>query len=250
MKLGVLAYRFHAWLRRCIEGIVRTPKSECQCSVRLSATYGSLKRARRGTRRLAAGSKKTVPLKGAAMSRRSLPTLAAIAVAVSASVSAAAFAAALSVVFVDPDKFTDAAYSHRHGTGQERAEVMRDIERHLRQLVEGGLAADDALRVEVLDIDLAGWFEPFRFRTGTDVRVLRDITWPRIELHYTLTRGDRVIASAEEQVLDLNYLMTVNRYGSSDRLRYEKAMLDDWFSRHIVAQARLDRTSPEPAPSE
>lgn len=172
------------------------------------------------------------------MRRRLLSTLAASVVAASA--SAAAAAAALSVVFVDPGRFTDAAYSHPQGTEQQRAEVQRDIERHLRQLVEQGLPAGDALRIEVLDIDLAGWFEPFRFRAGTDVRVLRDITWPRINLHYTLTRGDRVIANAEEQVADLNYLMTVNRYGSSDRLRYEKALLDDWFSRRIAAQARQD----------
>ena len=172
------------------------------------------------------------------MPRHLLSTLAAIVVAAGA--SAAASAAALSVVFVDPDRFTDAAYSHPHGTEQQRAEVLRDIERHLRQLAERGLPAGDALRIEVLDIDLAGWFEPFRLRTGTDVRVLRDITWPRIKLHYTLARGDRVIASAEEQVVDLNYLVTVNRYGSSDRLRYEKAMLDDWFSRRIAAQVRQD----------
>ncbi|RZL93402.1 MAG: DUF3016 domain-containing protein [Variovorax sp.] len=147
--------------------------------------------------------------------RRLLSTLAAIVVAAGA--SAAASAAALSVVFVDPDKFTDAVYSHPQGTEQQRAEVLRDIERHLRQLAERGLPAGDALRIEVLDIDLAGWFEPFRFRTGTDMRVLRDITWPRIKLHYTLTCGDRVIASAEEQVTDLNYLMT-GRSGPSSRL--------------------------------
>ncbi|MGO4394946.1 DUF3016 domain-containing protein [Variovorax sp. M-6] len=171
------------------------------------------------------------------MPRRLLSTLAAI---LAAGASAAVSAADLSVVFVDPGQFTDAAYSHPHGTERQRAEVLRDIERHLRQLAERGLPAGDALRIEVLDIDLAGWFEPFRFRTGADVRVLRDITWPRITLHYTLTRGDRVIASAEEQVADLNYLMRVNRYGDSDRLRFEKAMLDDWFGRRIAAQARQD----------
>lgn len=174
------------------------------------------------------------------MPGRLLSTLSAI---VAASASAAASAAALSVVFVDPDKFTDAVYSHPWGTETQRAEVLRDIERHLQQLADRQLPAGDTLRIEVLNVDLAGWFEPFRFRNGTDIRVLRDITWPRITLHYTLTRGDQVVASAQEQVADLNYLMTVNRYASGDRLRYEKAMLDDWFSRHISApapQARHD----------
>ena len=32
----------------------------------------------------------------------------------------------------------------------------------------------------------------------------------------------------------MNYLMSGNRYPSIDRLRYEKAMLDDWFDRRIA----------------
>jgi hypothetical protein len=43
-----------------------------------------------------------------------------------------------------------------------------------------------------------------------------------------------VVASAEELVSDMHYLMTSNRYMTGDRLRYEKAMLDDWFDRRFV----------------
>ena len=171
------------------------------------------------------------------MSRRIARTLAAAAVVVAAGELAAAAAADLTVVFVDPEHFTDAAYAHPNGTEEERAVVMRDVERHLATLAERGLGAGDALRIEVLDIDLAGWFGPFTWRTGIDLRVLRDITWPRIKLRYTLSRGDRVLASGEQHLSDLNYLMTVNRYSGSDRLRYEKAMLDDWFVRRIVSAA-------------
>jgi hypothetical protein len=148
--------------------------------------------------------------------------------------SAAASAAELSVVFVHPEKFTDAVYSHPYGDAQERDVVLRDVERHLQGLADRGLPPGDSLRIEVLDIDLAGWFEPWRFRSYSNVRILRDITWPRIKLNYTLKRGDQVLASAEEQVVDLNYLMTVNRYSPDDRLRYEKAMLDEWFDKRIV----------------
>ena len=49
-----------------------------------------------------------------------------------------------------------------------------------------------------------------------------------------LTRDDRVVAGAEEQLADMNFLTSINRYSSADRLRYEKAMLDDWFERRIV----------------
>jgi hypothetical protein len=31
----------------------------------------------------------------------------------------------------------------------------------------------------------------------------------------------------------MDFLRASNRYSSSDRLRYEKAMLDDWFERRF-----------------
>jgi len=145
-----------------------------------------------------------------------------------------AAAANVSVAFVHPEKYTDAGYSHSFASERDRAEVQRDIEQHLQRLAERGLPASDALKIEVLDIDLAGHFEPFRFRNGPDVRIVRDITLPRIKLRYTLTRGDQLVASAEENLSDMNFLMSGNRYSSGDRLRYEKAMLDDWFEKRIT----------------
>lgn len=144
-----------------------------------------------------------------------------------------ASAANVSVTFVQPEKFTDAAYSRSFPSERDRAEVERDIERHLQRLAERRLPAGDALAIEVLDIDLAGHFEPLRFRHGADVRVVRDITSPRIKLRYKLTRGDQVLASGEDHLSDMNFMQAGNRYSSDDRLRYEKALLDDWFEQRI-----------------
>lgn len=130
----------------------------------------------------------------------------------------------------------DAAYSRAYASEKDRADVQRDIERHFQRLAERGLPAGDTPAIEVLDIDLAGWFEPFTFRTAAEVRIMRDVTWPRIKLRCALTRGDQLLASGEEQVIEQNYLMTSNRYFVGDRLRYEKAMLDAWFERRISQQ--------------
>lgn len=140
----------------------------------------------------------------------------------------------LTVTFLRPETYADAAYSRAYAGEKERAEVMRDIERHLHALAERSLPPDAALRIEVLDIDLAGGFEPWRGPGAADLRVLRGVTWPRIKLRYTLNRSGEVVSSAEELVSDMNYLLTANRYARSDRLRYEKSMLDDWFERRIV----------------
>ena len=143
-------------------------------------------------------------------------------------------AATLSVAFVQPERYADASYSSSFASDSDRLAVQRDIEQHLQQLAERSLAASESLKIEVLDIDLAGEFEPLRSGAGADVRVLRDITWPRIKLHYTLTDHALPVASADVQLSDLSYLSSINRYGSGDRLRYEKAMLDDWFNKRIV----------------
>jgi hypothetical protein len=143
----------------------------------------------------------------------------------------------LSVTFVHPENYADAGYSRSYASEKERAELQRDIEQHLQTLAQRGLHPGETLKIEVLDIDLAGQFEPFRFRTGNDVRIVRDVAWPRMKLRYTLTQGDQVTASREEQISDMNFLTSINRYSSSDRLRYEKAMLDEWFDKRIVRRS-------------
>ena len=139
----------------------------------------------------------------------------------------------LTVVFVHPENYSDASYSSMFANAQDRADVQRDIAQHLQSLAERTLPPGDSLKIEVLDIDLAGRVEPFRSSIGNDVRVIRDINWPRIELRYTLSHGDQAMPIREERLSDLDYLSSFNRHSSGDRLRYEKAMLDRWFDRRF-----------------
>ena len=136
----------------------------------------------------------------------------------------------LSVAFVNPETYSDATYSSSFANAKDRADVEREIEQHLEGLAERALPAGDSLKIEVLDIDLAGRVEPFRSRVGGNVRVISDINWPRMTLRYTLTQGDQTNPSREDLISDMNYLSSFNRYSSGDRLRYEKSMLDHWFA--------------------
>lgn len=140
----------------------------------------------------------------------------------------------LSVQFIEPQNYMDASYSQRFAGEKGRAEVQRDIVAHLQQLADRGLRPGESMAIEVLDIDLAGRFDPFRPGSGGDVRILSDVTWPRITLRSTLTQAGQTGASREEKVIDQNYMTGVNRYSPSDRLRYEKAMLDTWFERRVA----------------
>jgi Protein of unknown function (DUF3016) len=145
--------------------------------------------------------------------------------------SGAASAATVSVTFVQPEKFTDAGYSRGRATPSDLAGLQQEMQQHLQRLADRKLAASDTLQVEVLDIDLAGDFEANRLTRFTDVRIVRDITGPRIKLRYILKQGERVVNGAEEQLSDMNFLWHHNRYSNGDRLRYEKPMLDTWFEK-------------------
>jgi hypothetical protein len=148
--------------------------------------------------------------------------------------------AAVTVVFVHTESYSDASLYNGYGAkGQEPA--LRGIREHLERLGARYLKPGDRLEVEVLDIDLAGrfeWWRPYAY----DVRILRDITWPRMKLRYVLEKNGRRVACPGEFVSDRVYLMNAAMRSSSDPLRYEKSMLDDWFRARI---ARKDECANE-----
>jgi len=142
----------------------------------------------------------------------------------------AAAHAGVTVTFDHPERYTDAG--NPYGPVSRDA-AMRGIGQHLERLAARYLRPDQVLTIDVLDIDLAGRKNPLR-AFAYDVRVRRQETWPRITLRYTLTQGGTVVASAEETVTDQSYLDRPGLARSPDPLRYEKAMLDDWFRARFV----------------
>ena len=64
----------------------------------------------------------------------------------------------------------------------------------------------------------------------TTMSELRDVYPPRFTLHYRLVEGGRTLIEGQGTVVDPNYLANPAIYFSpSDPLRFEKAMLADWF---------------------
>jgi Protein of unknown function (DUF3016) len=87
-----------------------------------------------------------------------------------------------------------------------------------------------------MNIDLAGRIEWWR-RYFYDTRILRDIYPPRFKLNYRLMEAGRILVERQETVVDPNYLANPGIYFSpSDPLRFEKAMLEDWFRRRFGEQ--------------
>jgi hypothetical protein len=141
-------------------------------------------------------------------------------------------AAEVLVTFDHPETYTDAGlYSDRGSRAREPA--MDGIRQHLERLGARYLRPGQTLKIEVLDIDLAGRFEPWR-PFASDVRFMRAVTWPRIKVRYSLEESGAVRSSDTEMIVDQNYLSQVGGYFQSESLRYEKTMLDDWFRARFV----------------
>jgi hypothetical protein len=134
--------------------------------------------------------------------------------------------AEVQVTFTNPDSYRD-AMSHGSYGARERASVLRRLEAHMHKLGERYLAEGETLKIEVLDLDLAGreewWHGP------QDLRVMRDITSPVMKVRYTLQRNGETLSSGDERITDRHYLMNSSAGFDSDALRFEKAMLKDWF---------------------
>jgi hypothetical protein len=154
--------------------------------------------------------------------------------------------AEVQVSFTHPERYTDAEIRRNSSDPSGLKPMLTGVEAHLKALGDHYLPADDLLKIDVLDIDLAGRYEPGR-PFAYDVRVMRETEWPKIKLRYTLqNKTGVVLAQGEETVRDQNYLHQVNTYRAPDDLRYEKAMLDDWFQRRLVSRAGAQSVSTQP----
>ena len=141
-----------------------------------------------------------------------------------ASVSASA---AATVTYANPDKMTDVPRFQVDREGMES-----DFQEHFNKL-SAKLPAGQELKVEILDIDLAG--DVFPRVAVQNIRVLRGrADWPRMHLRYSIEENGKVLRSGEEHLSDSNYQSGFNRYGT-DIYKHEKQMIDDWFRKKIVA---------------
>ncbi|PHV47478.1 hypothetical protein CSQ91_25010 [Janthinobacterium sp. BJB301] len=131
--------------------------------------------------------------------------------------------AGVQVSFEQPDKYTDVPFSP-----SDRQVALDGLADHF-QFLGKSLRPGQELKIEVTDVDLAGR-EDLTRRGASTIRVMDGRTdWPRLRLRYTLAQNGKVIASGNAYLSDMSYLQRLGRYSSTDALRYEKQMIDDWF---------------------
>jgi hypothetical protein len=97
--------------------------------------------------------------------------------------------AQVTVTYVKPEDFTDVP---RNPIDRER--TLKDFSDYFKSL-EKKLPAGQSLKIEVLDIDLAGRLYPRR--GGDDIRIMNGgADWPHMHLKYTLEQDGQSCAAA------------------------------------------------------
>jgi hypothetical protein len=132
------------------------------------------------------------------------------------------------VAFFEPEKFTDVRDSSMGDyTRTTYLDQIRDylVEQSKNYVPEGYM-----LHVTFTDIDMAGDFEPWRGPRFDDIRIVKDIYPPRINLSFRLTDAEgNVVKEGKRELKDLAFLMKITMAFRDDPVRHEKALLDDWL---------------------
>jgi hypothetical protein len=140
--------------------------------------------------------------------------------------AAGAATAAATVTFVEPERYADVPLS-----ALERDRVLNELRGHFEKLAST-LPAGQELKVEVLDVDLAGNTRPAS--TRPDLRIVTGgADWPHMHFRYSLVQDGKVLKSGDERLSDMDYTHHINSYRNDSTLRYEKQMLDDWFRKVV-----------------
>jgi hypothetical protein len=140
--------------------------------------------------------------------------------------------ATVEVTFISPEKFTDAK-DEMMESERGRAALLEELKNHF--VAEGArlLAPNQRLEIRVTEVDLAGDFEPWRGANFQDIRIVKDIYPPRMNLEFRLIGADgKVVSEGKRELRSLDFLMTV-ALPTSDPLRYDKEMMSNWLRREF-----------------
>jgi len=143
-------------------------------------------------------------------------------------VHAADLPQSVTVRYDDPQHFTETRRSSM--INRSEAEAWREpLKAYFAQRAARILAPGQRLEIDVTDVDLAGEYEPWRSGSLRDVRIVKNIYPPRIDLSFKLYGADgSVLREGERKLRDPAFFQRTP-LNNQDSLRYEKAMIDRWL---------------------
>ena len=142
----------------------------------------------------------------------------------------------VSVDWTDPNEFSDIRHSGNRWAAQ-RGNWVEQLARHLQTRAAARLPQGERLEVTITDIMRAGQYEPWRGPNLQDARIVREIYPPRMSLTFKrLDASGAVIDEGTRTLRNSGFLMSASSVGTSDPLRFEKNMIDDWIRREFSPQ--------------
>ena len=144
----------------------------------------------------------------------------------------------VSVHWNDPATFAELRFSqNRYDT--ERGSWLTDLAEYLRTRAEAQLPAGERLELNIVDVDLAGEYEPWHGLQSQDTRIVRDIYPPRMTLQVRhFDASGALVSEGERKISDPAFLTGASPINNSDPLRFEKRMIDSWLRRELDTASR------------
>ena len=171
-------------------------------------------------------------MKGDREITRLLRTL-ALAVPLAAAIPALAATPPVEVGFGDLAKFTDLRVSIITND-RERASLAEELRRHIERMAPSYLPPGTHLAIMIRDVDMAGEYPPIAGSLSRDMRVIKDVYPPRIDLDFRLLRADGTVErEGKRELRDPAFLFQAGSFGANDILRHEKNLLDGWLRREF-----------------
>ncbi|MEO6076880.1 MAG: DUF3016 domain-containing protein [Dokdonella sp.] len=136
----------------------------------------------------------------------------------------------VTVQLVNPDQFREIRQNRNYGDVRDGSWLVA-LQKYVVDRAGRRLDAGQHLDVNITDIKRAGDFEPLRGPNFNDIRVVKDIYPPRIDLNYAIKDGSgSVIREGRDELTDLAFLRRIVR-NDTDPLRYEKRLIDEWLGK-------------------
>jgi hypothetical protein len=153
-----------------------------------------------------------------------------LSVAVTAMFVCPVFAGEAKVTWQAPEKYSDI----RPGNDTRdafQARVFKELEVVFTDLAKQ-LPDAYQLEITVTDLDLAGDVNGMYGDRFRDIRVIKELYWPRMSLSYALKNPDNaLIASGKDDIKDMNFMSRISIPSGNTNFIYEETMLRDWFAK-------------------
>ncbi|HKR75707.1 MAG TPA: DUF3016 domain-containing protein [Rhodanobacter sp.] len=136
----------------------------------------------------------------------------------------------VTVSYEHPEQFTETRKVRALAPQLADDDYLKVLKSYTENRAGKMLPPGEHLDIVVTDIDRAGNFEPWRRGTLREVRIIKDVYPPRIDLRFRLLDANgKVIREGTRKLRDPSFMSDSINTSGSDSLRYEKALIERWL---------------------